>query len=109
VGNRDTRSPDDAFRSSLKGIVDRLRRVEALSGSGVQAGSCAWWPGVESSVPAGYLPIPSAPVSRSTYAGLFAIIGTQYGPGDGHSTFDLPAESDLPARGGALGLWIIRA
>lgn len=29
-------------------------------------------------------------VSRSTYAGLFAIFGTQYGVGDGTTTFNLP-------------------
>lgn len=29
-------------------------------------------------------------ISRSTYAGLFAIIGTTYGTGDGSTTFNLP-------------------
>lgn len=31
-----------------------------------------------------------APVSRSTYAALFALIGTTFGAGDGLSTFNLP-------------------
>ena len=29
-------------------------------------------------------------ISRTTYASLFAAIGTAYGSGDGSSTFDLP-------------------
>jgi len=29
-------------------------------------------------------------VSRTTYAALFAAIGTEYGVGDGSTTFDLP-------------------
>lgn len=42
------------------------------------------------SVPAGYLICNGAAVSRTTYAGLFAVIGTTYGAGDGFSTFNLP-------------------
>jgi len=41
-------------------------------------------------VPDGYLECNGAAVSRSTYSGLFGIIGTQYGAGDGSSTFNLP-------------------
>lgn len=29
-------------------------------------------------------------VSRDTYYGLFEVVGTQYGPGDGSTTFNLP-------------------
>ncbi|MCK1642904.1 tail fiber protein [Bradyrhizobium sp. 157] len=29
-------------------------------------------------------------ISRATYAGLFALVGTTYGPGDGSTTFNLP-------------------
>ena len=42
------------------------------------------------SVPAGWLMCDGAPVSRTTYASLFAILGTVYGPGDGSTTFNLP-------------------
>jgi len=41
-------------------------------------------------VPTGYLECNGAAVSRSTYAALFAIIGTAYGTGNGSSTFNLP-------------------
>ena len=41
-------------------------------------------------VPSGYLKCNGAAVSRTTYADLFAIIGTAHGAGDGSSTFELP-------------------
>lgn len=41
-------------------------------------------------VPAGYLHCNGAAVSRTTYAALFALLGTYYGAGDGNSTFNLP-------------------
>lgn len=41
-------------------------------------------------VPEGYLLCNGANVSRTTYAALFAVIGTKYGEGDGSSTFTLP-------------------
>ena len=47
-------------------------------------------PFVGSSVPEGWLPCDGAKVSRSTYAKLFAAIGTTYGSGDGSTTFNLP-------------------
>lgn len=43
-----------------------------------------------SAAPAGYLDEETT-VSRTTYSGLFAEIGTQFGIGDGVNTFDLPA------------------
>tara|TARA_R100001509_G_scaffold21591_1_gene11324 strand:+ start:2750 stop:3886 length:1137 start_codon:yes stop_codon:yes gene_type:complete len=42
------------------------------------------------SVPSGYLECNGAAVSRTTYAALFAVIGTAYGTGNGSSTFNLP-------------------
>lgn len=42
------------------------------------------------SPPAGWLKANGATVSRKTYAALFAAIGTTFGAGDGHSTFNLP-------------------
>jgi len=40
--------------------------------------------------PEGWLKANGAAVSRSTYAGLFAEVGTTYGAGDGSTTFNLP-------------------
>ena len=41
-------------------------------------------------LPTGYLLCNGAAVSRTTYAALFAVIGTTYGAGDGSTTFNLP-------------------
>ena len=41
-------------------------------------------------VPSGYLECNGAAISRTTYAALFAIIGVQYGAGNGSSTFNIP-------------------
>lgn len=43
-----------------------------------------------SSAPTGYLLCNGAAVSRVTYSGLFAIIGTTWGSGDGSTTFNVP-------------------
>lgn len=43
-----------------------------------------------STVPEGYLLCNGANVSRTTYANLFAAIGTAWGSGDGSTTFTLP-------------------
>jgi microcystin-dependent protein len=43
-----------------------------------------------STAPAGYLLCAGQNVSRSTYAALFAAIGTTHGNGDGSTTFGLP-------------------
>lgn len=38
----------------------------------------------------GWLPCDGAAVSRTTYAALFAVVGTAHGEGDGTTTFNLP-------------------
>lgn len=48
----------------------------------------------DDTVPSGWLLCNGAAVSRTTYAGLFAKIGTRYGVGDGSSTFNLPDMRD---------------
>lgn len=40
--------------------------------------------------PSGYLKCNGTAISRTTYAALFAIIGTTHGAGDGSSTFNVP-------------------
>ena len=42
------------------------------------------------SAPSGYLLCNGAAVSRTTYAALFSAIGTNYGVGDGSTTFNVP-------------------
>jgi len=46
--------------------------------------------GYWANAPSGYLAENGATISRSTYSVLFSAIGTQYGVGDGSTTFTLP-------------------
>ena len=41
-------------------------------------------------VPAGYLLSYGQAISRTAYVGLFTVLGTTHGPGDGSTTFNLP-------------------
>lgn len=69
--------------------------VSALQLQALPAGLVA--PFASSTVPAGWLEAAGQAVSRSTYADLFAVIGTQYGAGDGSTTFNLPDMRGLAA------------
>lgn len=51
------------------------------------------------SAPSGWLAADGAAVSRSTYATLFAAIGTTHGSGDGSATFNLPDLQGIFVRG----------
>lgn len=55
---------------------------------GTQAGFVEAYAGT--TAPAGWLKCNGTAVSRTTYASLFAAIGTTYGDGDGSTTFNLP-------------------
>jgi microcystin-dependent protein len=53
-------------------------------------GEVKGWGGTLSNMPSGWLFCDGSAVSRTTYASLFAVISTQYGAGDGSTTFNLP-------------------
>jgi len=67
----------------------------------VQTGTINMWP--TSSAPTGYLNCAGAAVSRTTYAALFAIIGTTFGVGDGSTTFNLPNYTNRMPYGTTVG------
>ena len=51
-------------------------------------GTVQWYAG--NNLPSNHLLCNGAAVSRTTYAGLYAVIGTTYGAGNGSTTFNLP-------------------
>lgn len=51
-------------------------------------GSIELWP--TTTPPTGWFLCDGSAVSRTTYAALFAVIGTTFGAGDGSTTFNLP-------------------
>lgn len=66
----------------------------------VPVGTVCMWSGANP--PAGWFNCYGSAISRTTYAALFAVIGTRYGAGDGAATYNLPNMSGrFPlARGG---------
>ena len=64
--------------------ADGTHKQQALN----PVGSIIIWP--LETPPTGYLECDGSEKSRTTYAALFAVIGTAYGVGDGSTTFNLP-------------------
>ena len=65
----------------------------ALTGiEGIPTATIVPWS--SASVPSGFLECDGTAVSRTTYADLFAIVGTTYGAGDGSTTFNTPDLQD---------------
>jgi microcystin-dependent protein len=64
-------------------------------------GSLIMW--TTGTAPTGWLLCAGAAVSRSTYATLFAVIGTTFGVGDGTTTFNLPNYTNRTPYGTTVG------
>lgn len=62
--------------------------LDDREGNDVQTGTITAFGGEDA--PTGWLLCDGSAVSRTTFAGLFAVIGTSYGSGDGSTTFELP-------------------
>lgn len=65
-----------------------INALETAVNARLPSGSLAMW--LTSSAPTGWLICDGTAVSRTTYAALFAVIGTIGGAGDGSTTFNLP-------------------
>ena len=59
-------------------------------GADVPVGTINMYAGATTDVPSGWLLCDGSAVSRTTYAQLFAVLDTEYGTGDGSTTFNLP-------------------
>lgn len=79
----------------LEHNADGTHKAAAYAGALLPTGSIVAYGG--SSAPSGYLLCYGQAVSRTTYAALFAVLGTAYGTGDGSTTFNVP---DLRGRTG---------
>lgn len=92
------------YRNGYGSLIFRSHNAPSIGYMNVQDGSFvnpepvevggtmtgAVLPYLGSNIPTGYLPCEGAEVSRTTYARLFAVIGTTYGAGNGSTTFNLP-------------------
>ena len=82
-----------ATHDDIVGFVKECISVAVPAGTVIAyAGSIA---------PEGFIACNGAAVSRTTYADLFAAIGTLYGEGDGSTTFNLPDLTDRVVQGSA--------
>lgn len=77
---------------AVKMAYDKAVEAEAAVSKALPAGSVIAF--AANAAPDGYLLCNGATVSRTTYARLFAAIGTTYGAGDGSTTFKLPNLTD---------------
>jgi len=71
-------------------------RVDS-SGDGFEIGMTSWFPH-SAALPSGWAQMDASAVSRTTYAEAFSKLGTDWGVGDGSTTFNLPE-----SRGHTLG------
>jgi microcystin-dependent protein len=87
---QDTDGNIEDLQSADSLMSGRISAIEALVTAGrlVPIGSMLDFGGA--SAPTGYLLCDGTAVSRSTYSALFAAIGTNWGAGNGSTTFNLP-------------------
>ncbi len=83
-----TGTPTVALLVTEQNIKDIHTAINAIEPYIAPTGSVQMWAG--GSAPTGWLLCDGATISRSTYANLFAVIGTTYGAGDGSTTFLVP-------------------
>jgi len=76
----------DGTTGTITNLV--VQASQLPTGTAPAAGTLAYF-GM-STAPTGWLKANGAAISRSTYADLFAAIGTTYGTGDGSTTFNIP-------------------
>jgi microcystin-dependent protein len=80
--------PVSAWGATLIAATDAAAARDLLSVTAAVTGEIRMYAG--SSAPAGWLVCDGSAVSRTTYATLFAVMGTTFGAGDGSTTFNLP-------------------
>jgi len=72
-----------------------------VAATAVLSGQILMWP--TASAPTGYLNCDGTAVSRTTYAALFAVVGTTFGSGDGSTTFNVPNYTNRMPYGTTIG------
>lgn len=84
-----------SIKVKITSPIGRVNALPSVSGtlalttfSGYSVGSIAVYAGT--TVPAGFLKCDGQIISRATYSRLFSVIGTNYSPGNGTTTFGLP-------------------
>ena len=89
-GDADTALTNLGFTATGKAISKATSPTDAQNISGAQLPAGAIQHFVLLNAPTGWLKANGQAVSRTTYAALFAAIGTSFGAGDGATTFNVP-------------------
>lgn len=74
---------EGGFKTAMTNLIAYLNNLQTIP-----VGAVAHF--AANSVPTGWVKANGAALSRTTYAALFAAIGTTYGAGDGSTTFNIP-------------------
>tara|TARA_R110000764_G_scaffold51929_1_gene113293 strand:- start:612 stop:1265 length:654 start_codon:yes stop_codon:yes gene_type:complete len=74
--------------SNLTGALPAIDGSALTGIEGTQTGVVNYY--AASAAPTGFIKANGATISRTTYANLFAVVGTTYGAGDGSTTFKIP-------------------
>jgi microcystin-dependent protein len=72
---------------------------DQAGGAGAETGAIEPYGGDYDAIPSGWLICDGLAVSRTTYADLFAVVGTSFGVGDGSTTFNVPDLRDKFPKG----------
>lgn len=78
------------FINDTVNVTPTLTLDDRSGNMGTPIGGSILWSGSSAAIPSGWLLRNGQAVSRTTYALLFAVIGTTYGAGDGSTTFNVP-------------------
>jgi microcystin-dependent protein len=87
------------YYKDSSGVVQVLANKNGINNTA--SGTIQMWP--TTTAPTGYLLCNGAAVSRTTYALLFAVVGTTFGVGDGSTTFNLPNYTNRMPYGTTIG------
>ena len=89
-GNASTSAPQVSYDPTTSGLTatDVQAAIDETNDVAAPAGAVQFF--AQNTAPTGWLKANGAAISRTTYADLFAAIGTTFGAGDGSTTFGLP-------------------
>ena len=94
-----TGPPGPAGASGATGAIGPAGPAGPVGSNSALVGEVRMWIGSSAAVPSGWLICDGSAVSRVAYAPLFASLGTNFGPGDGTTTFNLPDLRDRAPMG----------
>lgn len=91
---KNTSSSNPGHKHTLANGATDVTKTAAQLNAVDPSGALIMWAGSSSTPPTGWLVCDGTAISRTTYSGLYAVIGTTFGTGDGSTTFNLPDMRD---------------